>query len=418
MRKYHLTWLTDVSLPNIAAAVAIGMVAGGAASAQTGGTTRSWTTWPFSQNSPWNMPIGSKAKYGKKETVLGALSSNFNNMFGTTQIQIASTSDPLVKLEDNTNLDYTGSNTKYENSLWYIANAPSGSPTFCYATSTQDVTAFEDSSVDPTVSGFPYDYNPWSVTPVGSYVAPSANYSNLFYMPAGICGSPDLDGLTSIIQPPPSHFAVDLYAPIVLPNVTPFPIVISSAIGTYYDLTGDGTGYWNGRRASMFPTIAGLIRDGEIANGTIPHAVAIVVDEDSLTNVNGPVWPANSYDQPSSGGYGNCAKCLPMGTLLAIPPGIVAAHTFYTAAGLAIATAAQNYGVYIVDAGAHPTNGNPGEVAWLAQLGDPDANGQSQGYLDLQWIQTQLREITNNSATKIGGGGTPIAPLAPPFSGD
>ena len=35
---------------------------------------------------------------------------------------------------------------------------------------------------------------------------------------------------------------------------------------------------------------------------------------------------------------------------------------------------------------------------------------------DIETIKNLLQRVTNNSATTIGGGGTPRAPFAPPFA--
>jgi hypothetical protein len=40
-------------------------------------TARDWRTWPFSQNSPWNTPIGSNAQYATVSGI-GSLGGGLN----------------------------------------------------------------------------------------------------------------------------------------------------------------------------------------------------------------------------------------------------------------------------------------------------------------------------------------------------
>jgi len=242
-------------------------------------------------------------------------------------------------------------------------------------------------------------------------------------MPAGSCGSPDSDGLMSVIEED-TNLGVDFYAPIVVPNPPPnysTQMVIGHAIGSYYDLkNGDGTGVWNGRRATLIPTLAGVIRYGEPFSSStpvIPHALAVVMAQSVMNNA--AVWPAAGYDTNNQ--YGNCgAACLPMGALLAIPSTVdLSTLGITTPEGMAIAQAAQKYGVYIVDTAVDPVT-SPA-VFFLAQLNDPTpgltamASTGTNGYYDLQKVVQNLYRVTNNSAQNPGGPGT-HSPMAPPFS--
>jgi len=161
---------------------------------------------------------------------------------------------------------------------------------------------------------------------------------------------------------------------------------------------------WNGRRASMLPSFAGLIRRGEISSGRIPHALAVQMSKSLLTQQ--AMWPAYAFDRNS--GY---TGTLPMGALLAIPSWVNVDQLPLTATGKVIAHAAQDYGIYVVD-----RNGGGG-MTMLAQLGDPEIRW-SGDWSDLSTVTKNLQWVTNNSPTSVGGGGTPRAPLAPAFYDD
>ena len=129
-----------------------------------------------------------------------------------------------------------------------------------------------------------------------------------FLMPAGACPSPDSDGLMAVFQP--DGWVIDIYAGVVLSSGE-----VMGTMASWIDARGDGTGWWNGRRASMLPSFAGLIRKGEIADGRIPHALAMQLPKQLLKRE--AVWPAYAFDRDS--GY---SGTVPMGALLAIPPSV------------------------------------------------------------------------------------------------
>jgi hypothetical protein len=119
-----------------------------------------------------------------------------------------------------------------------------------------------------------------------------------------------------------------------------------------------------------------------------------------------------------------------MGALLAIPGSVsLATAGFETGPGRQLAWTLQNYGAYIVD----DTYG-PG-MAWSIENG-PDGSIASQfksdwGYSferylgagispdpwmrDQQRLMQLLQVVNNNGPTTIGGGGTPLQPLAAPL---
>jgi hypothetical protein len=81
-----------------------------------------------------------------------------------------------------------------------------------------------------------------------------------------------------------------------------------------------------------------------------------------------------------------------------------------------IARAAQDFGVYVVDRGG-------AGITILAELGDPDIRWEGRGveppwWKDLEIIKNALQQVTNNSATTRGGGGTLRVPLPAHLSRD
>src|SRR5262249_12278466 len=142
------------------------------------------------------------------------------------------------------------------------------------------------------------------------------------------------------------------------------------------DARGDGTGWWNGRRASMLPSFAGLIRKGEISRGRIPHALAIQAPPAMLTQA--AVWPAATFDRNS--GY---SGTVPMGSLLAIPPDVDIESLGLSTNGRVIAQAAQDYGVYVVDRGGSG-------IGFLAELGDPEIRWAGTSTSPAWWADIQI----------------------------
>jgi hypothetical protein len=439
-----------------------------AAVAQTFPTSRSWKTWPFSQYSPWNMPLGSGAHFSTTQPPNWSNAGGEVNIYNATvSIPITQQNDPFWTLWDNgyVSFDQCPANPPYmnppfNNSCWYYYYNPYGlnplpQSSFCQPTNAAVATQFlntlnggtpwavsptllpvQPASGDPEYGPFPFSTNPWSVlssSALGSVNEPSTDYATQVQLPNGYCGSPDSDGLMSAVQFQ-NHLAVDLYSPVVIPQsintVSNTNVILAHGLGTWYDLKGDGTGLWNGRRASLLPALAGVLRSGEIANGAIYHALAMVLTQNFMTYLapstggDGPaVWPALGYDTHPAPpqGYLNCTGCLRMGTLLAIPPTIsIASLGLTTAAGKIIAQAAQTYGVYIVDT-AGVSQGNPnGGGSFIAELGDTDLDAitTANKTTDLAKIVQHLYAITNNSSSMPGGPPAPQyhSPLAPSFS--
>jgi hypothetical protein len=354
---------------------------------------RDWRYWPFSSTSPWNHPIGSGARYS---TVKGLSSLwagvNWDGKW-TSSVVIATESDPLVNVRYNRSPHGPFSN-------WYFLYE-GGS--VCNNSSTVERNLLNSSTPTLDMDGNYYSTiakDSQTVILPSDYHRARQNYRGVARLPKGACASPDTDGLMAVFQP--DGWVLDMYNAV---NLSTGDLV--TAMASYVDAKGDGTGWWNGRRASMVPSFAGLIRKGELASGRIPHALAVQISATALKNE--AVWPASAFDLRS--GY---SGTLPMGALLAIPPKVNIDSLKLSPRGKIIARAAQDYGIYIVD------RGGTGGITLLGELGIteldwPASGNETAAWEDLQVIKNNLRWVTNNTSRTPGGGGTPRAPMAPDF---
>jgi hypothetical protein len=205
------------------------------------------------------------------------------------------------------------------------------------------------------------------------------------------------------------------------------------------DLYGPGiTGTHGG---SGLSSIGGSIRVGELRPGQQGprHALKMnVYAYQVLYKCTGGTtcyrWPAQWADSyaTASNGYGhspyavnNSNPDMKMGALLAIPRSVsMASLNLQTEPAKQLFFTLQNYGVYIVDDGAaagiqfslekNTTTSKAAEFqadygyAFLTRL-----NANTPWVHDMQALITHLQVVSNNSATSIGGGGTPLQPLAP-----
>jgi hypothetical protein len=208
------------------------------------------------------------------------------------------------------------------------------------------------------------------------------------------------------------------------------------------DLYTDGaTGSHGGSRLSV---LGGSLRVGELRPGGQPprHALKVNVDARVVlakctTRADCYRWPAVSSDSygPTLTGYGTMLNALvgaitppsglKMGALLAIPPSInITKLGLETKPGEMLAWTLQNYGAYIVDDtyGAafalNAENGPDGSLRnqfmtdWGYSL-EVRVRDNTPWMRDMQRLITSLYLVDNNSATAVGGGGTPRQPLAP-----
>ena len=356
--------------------------------------TRDFRAWPFDRHSPWNHPIGSGAHYTSM-SVLAQLPIGINSEDRwTSAVVVATNQHPL-------NAFLFGPSWG-SNAMWEFFNAGG---LVCGNSASVEAALLADAVPPPPT----YDGNFYSTVATwndsisqmpASYHRASQDWRDTLRLPAGACPSPDTDALMAVIQP--DGWVIDIYNGVVVSGNR-----VIGSMASWIDARGDGTGWWNGRRASMLPSFAGLIRKGEISGGRIPHALAMLVPTTLLAKAYR--WPAYTIDRNS--GY---TGTLPMGSLLAIPGSVNVAQLGLSPRGLVLARALQDYGAYVVDRGG---NG----LTILAELGNTEIRWDQQGtapadWKDLQIIGDHLAWLDNNSAANRGGGGTLRQPLAAPIS--
>jgi hypothetical protein len=199
------------------------------------------------------------------------------------------------------------------------------------------------------------------------------------------------------------------------------------------DLYGPGiTGAHGG---SGLSSIGGCLRLGELRPGVAPkHALKVnVYAKQALYKATSAAqayrWPATTGDGYAVGWYGidgnNSNTAMKMGALLAIPATTdIDTLGFETAPALLLAWTLQNYGAYIVDdtyAPGFAFSVEEGPSGKFTQQFQGDWGFAFDGNLlspnawsrDMQRIMSALYVVDNNSASSIGGGGTPRQPLAP-----
>lgn len=204
---------------------------------------------------------------------------------------------------------------------------------------------------------------------------------------------------------------------------------------TDLDLYGSGNG--GGHYGSGLSSIGGGIRQGEMTGpGAIHHALQLDLWMEKLAS-NNPTfrWPADRGDYNSANNYCSLDPCksnpsafasVKQGSLLAIPPSVTPTSLgLKTVPGQKIFQALQNYGGYIVDDTGWYFQGIGAEYGVDAEMqqdygytfntNSTQTGGALDWYNDLKTIFGALQVVNNNSPTSIGGGGTPLAPLAPAF---
>lgn len=349
---------------------------------------RNWRRWPFSRRSPWNHPLGSGAQFAPVAR-LGKfpIGMNYEDRW-TCAVVAASDDDPRVPFLFSPSWGRHSSWSFLDRGGRTCGNSHAAEQVLLRAASPR---VQSEGNYYSTINAA-HDHL-WRLP--ASYHLASHDWRPTLHLPAGACPSPDSDGLFAVMQP--DGWVLDSYATVVLSSGA-----VLGTMASWIDVRGDGTGWWNGRRASMLPSFAGLIRDGEIEAERIPHALAMQAPRRLLRRA--AVWPAWAFDRDS--GY---SGTLPMGALLAIPPRIDIERLGLSPSGLVIARAAQDYGIYVVDRGGDG-------LTILAELGNRDVRrggGGSLWWKDLERIRDVLQQVVNNSAANRGGGGTLRADLAP-----
>ena len=329
---------------------------------------------PFASNSIWNMPIGTGAQY-----VAANLSGNPGNNIWAAMPGIDGEHLVLKPTSPMTNINVSSAG-------WSGANR-------CAATGGLLV----------------------SVPMPSSYVVPNDNKNS-----AGVFLMSDK---RTIVQTQPLARCTS-GAP-------------GTAMAKFANVDLYGTGIPGAHGGSGLSSIGGSIRMGELRPGTATgprHALKVnVYAKEALykctSRANCFCWPASYSDNYAVGWYGaannNQNTAMKMGALLAIPTSkTIASLNLETAPAKQLAWTLQNYGAYIVDDAYAPgfdisvEDGPGGSVQkqFKADYGYEMLQRVSQNTAwvrDIQKLVKALYVVNNNTATTIGGGGTPRQPLAP-----
>jgi hypothetical protein len=198
-----------------------------------------------------------------------------------------------------------------------------------------------------------------------------------------------------------------------------------------------GEGRYGAHGASKLSAVGGALRIGELrpGSGMVRHVLKVNVFAarnlfyDEATK--GYRWPALSADSYAPRTYGTnrstaVVKECRMGALLAIPASWnLDSLGFETTPARMLAETFQRYGAYIVDDTAWDVYAIVTEWGPAGRFSDQFENdwgfSMKQSGKDTPWardmdrIFLNLHVVDNNSESSKGGGGKPLAPLAPPL---
>lgn len=190
----------------------------------------------------------------------------------------------------------------------------------------------------------------------------------------------------------------------------------TGAVRCTLDIYGSGTGCFAAHGGSGLSGVGGSLRAWEVSGaGPITHALKLTLPAATLSNCgSGFRWPALAADSGfnvsgSSSFYSGGQCALQMGSLLAIGPSLNCNTLVSSVLAQRVCVALQDYGAYVVDTAPQGYNA----MVLIGEWGT--ANALSAISSDLLTLFTQLSVVTNNGPSSIGGGGTPLAPLAPPI---
>lgn len=367
-------------------------------------TPRDSFVQPFASTSPWNHPIGSNAVYA---TIPGVSELHGGINFGggwTTGIYQAIESDRKAKLYICNNdamwwfiasgeywmWVWNETTNEYEEKL--IATKDDPNIEDVLRSNSQEYPRFVCNSYSTVSDATPNEWKtPLDIGVEIRSIREGWPLNNTIYVPTNAQPSPDTDTHIAIYQP--NGLVLEAYNAVVLSNGD-----IVCQIASFSDPYSEGTGYQNGRLASMLPNYAGKIRQSEIAASKIPHAMCVTVPPSMLCDEY--VWPAYAFDRSNK-----YSGTTPMGSLLALPSDLdISKLGLTTEQGRAIAKAAQDYGCYVTD-----TGGDNG-ITFQAELGANVDNDTMHD--DLTKIICNLKRISNNSSDNRGGGGTLRVPMS------
>ncbi len=321
--------------------------------------TRNKYVWPFAATSIWNMPIGSRSLFIPA------------NLAPRTHKDLAADPDIIVMdpTAPMTTIEYSGAG-------WSGSNRCPGGGTLASAPIPPGFTVASDGQNDTLAA----------VMPDGRTVVQGEPFAR--------CAS---GGPATLLTLSP---AADLY----------------------------GNGILGGHGGSGLSSFGGAIRLGELVpGGSIRHALAIDLNGATDLFPQGYRWPAIRHDACAPGCYGGTVPALRMGALLALPTSMsIGSLGLETEPGRMLAWTLQNYGAYVVDDAARSVfavcteEGPSGSMvaqfqqAWGFPFEAPAGTGTPWSH-DISAIFSHLAVVANNGPSSIGGGGTPLQPLAPPI---
>ncbi len=285
-------------------------------------------TRPFSADSVWNRPIPEKAAYENVPSI-GKIYGGINwNDRWTTFVYKTDAQSRKARL------------FIHPPTLWSQRHSEAVAPT-----GNSDAIEEKLRAASAPRNGFPANFYSTTVrSPPGKRTFPSAVQaihtawrSEIVVPVTPFSPSPDTDGHLAIWQP--DGRVLEVYCAVVCKNGD-----VIGTMASFTDPSGDGSGLANGRCASLIPNFAGLIRRGEVASGSIGHALACTFPAALLACE--AVYPAVAFDM--NDGY---KGTVPMGSLLALPPSTDLSSLNLSPAAMVIARAAQRYGIYVVDRG-------------------------------------------------------------------
>ncbi|MHB8490303.1 MAG: hypothetical protein ACYDC4_14130 [Candidatus Dormibacteria bacterium] len=317
--------------------------------------------WPFASSSIWNMPIGSGANYVAAHLALPTMKA----LTADQNMIVMDPSAPLLRL------DYNGAG-------WSNGNRCTGSGSVLASV--------------PIPPGF--------TVPSDGHNDPLA-----VVMP---------DGQT-VIQGQPFARCT--------PGGPATVLELSPSVNLY------GNGMAGGGGAGL-GALGGTIRLNELVpGGAIRHALKVDVDAArDLFPTPAFRWPAIHADACAPGCYGGGVPALTMGSLLALPARLdLAGLGLETVPGQMLAWTLQNYGAYVTNDTTRSVfsitteDGPSGSVVnqfqqvWGFPFAAPAGNATPWSH-DINLILANLAVVANNGPASVGGGGTPLQPLAPGFS--
>lgn len=326
--------------------------------------SRNPVLWPFATSSPWNTPIGSGALF-----IPAGLTAEPNMTVDVEYFVRPAEGDPVQ--------------TFYENGVFGVGR--------CVQTVAAFSMQFPDALVIPDADG----------------------------------GTPN--NCAAILDPNDAR---------TLKQVNPLSRCIAAGAVTFGFSTVDSDLYGDGIRGSHggsgLSSLGGSLRLGELTDADpIRHAIKLNVrGKTFLSPTNGGYrWPAaHADDYYNNGGdpnhYTGTVLACRMGSLLAIPSSVdINALVLHSVPARKLAWTLQNYGAYIPDDTAWAAyalcceDGVDAEVnsafgfSLYANSGDVGAEGN--WYADIMALIELLQVVNNNASNNVGGGGTPLQPLAP-----